>query len=194
MLAMSGANPMNQEMNMGKKPLEIKCPSCGNYHNNYCIKSDPGRYRWSDETTDLFKRIAGQDLSFRQRIRQCSNCGAEFPVVEMYKKYLSALIEEIQRLTREVKQLTWSKQSLQKASERSEAKNKALEEENHRLLEENRVMKAKLKAIDDIAKTEVSDRENYDNVTSGELSAIELLTLGGERSSNSVNQLSEKSD
>lgn len=179
---------------MGKKSLKMQCPQCGRYDNSECVKSDPGHYRWSDETTDLFKRIAGQDLSFRQRTRQCSNCGAEFPVVEMYKKYLSALIEEIQRLTGEVKQLTGSKQSLQNAAQKAEAKNKTIEAENQRLLEENMVMKAKLKAIDDIAKTEVSDGDICDKFTGSQLPIIELRNLGLNKSSNSVNHLSESSN
>jgi FtsZ-binding cell division protein ZapB len=160
---------------MGTKPLEIKCPSCGHYDNSKTLKPDPKHYRWSDETTDLFERIAGQDLSFRKATKQCTHCGAEFTLVKMSRHYLEAMIEEIQRLTGEVKQLTWSKQSLQKASERAEAKNNALESTNQRLLEENRVMKAKLKAINDIAK---SDDESYGNFTGSEFTAIELRDLG----------------
>lgn len=179
---------------MGKKPLGIKCPKCGNYYNNYCIKSDPALYRWSDETTPLFERIAGQNLFFRERTRQCSNCGNVFPVVEMSRHYLAAMIGEIQRLTGEFKQLTSSQQSLENAAQKAEAKNKTLEAENQLLLEENRIMKAKLKAIDDIAKTEVSDGESCDKFTVSQLPIIELRNLGLNKSSNSVNHLSESSN
>ena len=58
MLVMSGGylpESMNQEINMGKKPLKMQCPSCGNYDNSECVETDPGHYRWNDETTDLFE-------------------------------------------------------------------------------------------------------------------------------------------
>lgn len=87
---------------MPKSPLEMKCPHCRKYAGHRVIKTDPAHYRCGDEETLLFERIAGIDISFRQRTRHCDYCGKDFVTDEMNAIYRSAMINEIKRLEQKV--------------------------------------------------------------------------------------------
>ncbi|SRR5712692_1637793 len=82
---------------MGRTALNMQCPHCDNYNEHRTEKTDPGHYRWSDEATPLFKRISGQDLSFRQRTKRCVKCERTFIAIEMSKNYLRDMVTTLIR-------------------------------------------------------------------------------------------------
>src|SRR5438067_10219766 len=84
----------------GKAPLRMKCPHCEAYGEHPVVRTDPKQYYWDDEATEMFKRIAGKDISYRRRIKRCVKCGRKFSSVEMANIFLEALVKEVQQLER----------------------------------------------------------------------------------------------
>lgn len=109
----------------GKFPLEMQCPHCGGYGGHPVIQTDPKRYYWSDEATPLFERIAGRDLSYRQRTKECTKCESQFISVEMGFVFLRSLITEALRLTSEVDKLRGSLNEMKDCVARLESEQNA---------------------------------------------------------------------
>ena len=82
----------------GKSPLEMKCPWCGAYGAHPVVRTEPKLFYWSDETTKLFERIAGRDISYRRRTKRCIKCEERFQSEEMANDFLEVLMKEIERL------------------------------------------------------------------------------------------------
>ena len=82
----------------GKSPLEMECPHCGAYAAHRVVRTEPKAFYWSDETTEMFKRIVGRDISYRRRTKCCSKCQELFQSIEMAKDFLAALTGEVRRL------------------------------------------------------------------------------------------------
>ena len=78
--------------------LSLKYPECGNIDEHNVVHTDPARWRWSDEHTRLFKQLWGRDISYRRRQRYCRHCQTTFDTAEIDEKFLSYLVEEIDRL------------------------------------------------------------------------------------------------
>lgn len=108
-------------------PLRLLCPSCGKDGHNEVVKTYPSNYYWSDETTVLFTRIAGRDISYRSRDRQCEHCYTIFQSVEMPGVYLAAMINEIQRLETLADQLQMENKRLNADLESEEDETEELE-------------------------------------------------------------------
>jgi hypothetical protein len=121
----------------GKKPLRCQCPSCGKQGNNKVVKTDPANYKWSDETTALFTRIAGRDISIRIRERQCEHCYTIFPSVEIPRVYLAAMINEIQKLETLADQLQMENKGLEEELASEEDETEVLEGGKAQLESEN---------------------------------------------------------
>ena len=89
----------------GKSPLRMKCPHCGRRAEHPVVQTDPANYHWNAERVSFFERIAGQDISYRLRRKECSGCDREFETVEMALMYLRSLMGEVERLEQQVQTL-----------------------------------------------------------------------------------------
>lgn len=67
--------------------LEMKCQYCGKYAGYPVIKTESGNYQWGDDTTYLFMRIVGKELSYRIGIKRCISCSRQFNSIEMTQDY-----------------------------------------------------------------------------------------------------------
>ena len=76
----------------------MKCPKCGKYADHQTFKTDPKRYYLGNKWTEMFKRRAKTDISYRRREKICSKCEASFISVEMWEGYLTAMRSEIEYL------------------------------------------------------------------------------------------------
>jgi septal ring factor EnvC (AmiA/AmiB activator) len=80
-----------------KKPLRLLCPHCGKLGHHPVVKTDPNTYYCGDQSTAIFVRIAGRDISYRMREKWCIHCQCSFVSVEMAVIYLKSMVTEIQR-------------------------------------------------------------------------------------------------
>ena len=90
----------------GRTALRMQCPHCGAYSDHPTEKTDPSRYRWDDQATEIFKELLGEDLSFRQRTKRCKKCKRSFMTIEMSKNYLGAMINGLKKDRRENSRLS----------------------------------------------------------------------------------------
>ncbi len=79
----------------GRKALRNTCPSCGKYGSHKVVETDPKGYRWDDESTALFQRLVGRDVSIRFRTRKCAFCGTQFVTAELARRFLDAIMQEV---------------------------------------------------------------------------------------------------
>jgi transcriptional regulator NrdR family protein len=79
----------------GKSPLEMHCPHCGTYGAHRVIRTEARWYHWGGESIEMFKRIAGKDISYRRRVKRCSKCARSFVSAEMAHIFLEALVKEV---------------------------------------------------------------------------------------------------
>jgi len=89
----------------GKPPLAMQCPHCGAYDGHEVVRTLPHHYKWDDASTTFFERIAGRDISFRKRVKRCKKCSSTFQSIELWQRYLAALIAEARKLTSQVELL-----------------------------------------------------------------------------------------
>ena len=102
----------------GKAPLKMTCPQCGVYDSHPVVKTYRESSKWSSAATRLFQSISQGDIKFRQREKQCTNCGASFTSVEMSKHFLSDLIDHAQRLDSEYLSLRQENHKLKREAKR----------------------------------------------------------------------------
>jgi hypothetical protein len=93
--------------------LKLRCEKCDTYTPHEAIKLHPGRFHWSSRRAQLFKRIAGRDLTCRARTRRCTVCNHELETVEMDFQFLKGMMEEIERLEAAAKNATVDLRKLQ---------------------------------------------------------------------------------
>ena len=79
----------------GGSAMKLDCPNCGNRSAHNVHKTDPAYYHWSDEHVEYFKRIAGRDITYRKRIRDCRICNQRFETIEMPFLFLNALMSDL---------------------------------------------------------------------------------------------------
>ena len=84
----------------GKSALHMTCPKCGISGPYPVIRTDPNLYGFDNSTVELFKRIAGQDLSYRIRTKKCLNCEKQFQSAELGSVFLAGLVKEVKDLER----------------------------------------------------------------------------------------------
>ncbi len=84
---------------MSRKAIAMKCPHCGKHGGHNVTTTDPAWYHYDDDHVALFERIAGTDISYRRRTKQCRFCGDSFNTCEMSDQFLHGLIKEVDRLT-----------------------------------------------------------------------------------------------
>ena len=82
----------------GKSPLEMECPHCGAYGAHRVVRTEPKAFYWNDETTEMFKRIVGRNISYRRRTKRCRKCLRLFQSIEMANDFLEGLMGEVGRL------------------------------------------------------------------------------------------------
>lgn len=83
----------------------MDCPNCGKEGEHRVTRTAPEIFSWGDSHRAFFERVAGKDLSYRERTKLCERCDVEFETVEMSKHYLYALVAECDRLSGQVARL-----------------------------------------------------------------------------------------
>jgi len=73
--------------------LDLKCPNCKATLLCNVVKTFPINFNYVNK--DFFESFSGQEGNFRQRTRDCVNCGSEFLTVEIDEAFLSSLKEKI---------------------------------------------------------------------------------------------------
>lgn len=85
---------------VGRAGTIMECPKCGKIGEYPVVKTNP-RVLMRANKTELFKRIAGKDVSYRRRTKRCSNCKGVFETLEMPDLFFDSLLGEIERLEQE---------------------------------------------------------------------------------------------
>jgi transcriptional regulator NrdR family protein len=79
----------------GKSALEMFCPHCNAYAAHPVVRTDARSFHMGGDTVAMFKRIAGRDISWRQRLKRCITCDETFHTVEMAEPFLFTLVRHV---------------------------------------------------------------------------------------------------
>jgi len=136
----------------GGKAIKLKCPTCGKEAGHHVKVTDPETCHFGSDREAFFKRISGQDISFRIRVRECLECRKSFETFEMWSEFLSQLMAEIIRLESRIETMEQHKKN---HSSRSE-KWAELSREHYELKKQFESNRRKIAEIASIANDELS--------------------------------------